>query len=77
MCDYCEKEKEYNDYLGVVEKDFGIIDVRTCLYIGDNGKLEVGTDICENNAFYELIKINFCPMCGRNLAMDNEVDDGK
>ena len=29
------------------------------------------------NGSKQCLKINFCPMCGRNLATDNEVDDGK
>ena len=71
MCDFCKDDGEIHE-INREEIDFGII-----------GNAQISLDMTVNNIFASFIsiesdlidvevkhKINYCPMCGRNLKRD-------
>lgn len=78
MCDFCIEGIPYNTNYGAiwVDKTDKLGDLK---WTSKQCPPKTSCDecSCKDINIINTIKINFCPMCGRNLATDNEVEDGK
>lgn len=74
MCKYCEQKAviDYDNYFGLYDNSIELVKGGwTTLYIGVNAENKIVLRACGTSVTDDFI-INFCPICGRDLRINEE-----
>jgi hypothetical protein len=80
MCKYCEQKAviEYDNYFDLDDNSIELVNGGwTTLYIGVNAENKIVLRACGAKTVTDDFIINFCPICGRDLRINEEYNANK